>query len=71
MNREQILKDAVRSRGNLAERLEQSRQRIAKMCAERRGPRMTIPVDWSDDDFFICLTIEDAIAALGKAADHG
>lgn len=62
-SKEQMLKQRVRDSGTLVERLEESRRRIAKMCSERRGPRMSIPIDWSDDDFFICLTLEDAIAA--------
>jgi hypothetical protein len=69
MNREQILKDMIRSSGNLSERLEQSLRRISKMCIEGRPPRMTIPPEWADDDVFICLTIEDAIAALGKGEE--
>lgn len=44
----------------LIERLNESRKRIAAMCSERRGPRMTIPVQHYDDDFFICTTLEDA-----------
>jgi hypothetical protein len=58
------LERQARESGTLLERLQDSRRRIGKMCSERRGPRMTIPVNWADDDFFICLAIEDAITVL-------
>lgn len=48
----------------LLDRLNQCRDRIGKMCSERRGPRMCIPVNWDDDDFFISVTLEDAAEAL-------
>lgn len=48
----------------LLRRLDECCERVAKMCAERRGPRMTIPVQWYDDDFFICATVGEAIAEL-------
>lgn len=51
----------------LMDRLKEARERIGKMCSERRGPRMSIPVQWYDDDVFICKTIEDAMAALPSA----
>lgn len=54
----------VREDGTLVERLEKCRSMIGKMCKERRGPKMTIPLQWDDEDFYICRTIEDAISAL-------
>jgi hypothetical protein len=48
----------------LIQRLEECTKRLGKMCSERRGPRMCIPVNWDDDDFFMALTFEDALAAL-------
>lgn len=63
-SKEKVLEQRARDSGSLLERLQDSRRRIGKMCSERRGPRMTIPVEWSDDDFYICLALEDAIAAL-------
>ncbi len=56
---EESLKARVRETP-LIERLNESRKRIAAMCSERRGPKMTIPVEYYDDDFFICATLEDA-----------
>jgi hypothetical protein len=45
----------------LMRRLHESRQRVSAMCAEGRGPRMTVPADPErDDDLFICCTVEDA-----------
>jgi hypothetical protein len=29
------------------------------MCSEGRPPKMSIPVQWNDDDFFICTTLRD------------
>jgi len=53
----------------LIDRLTESQSRIGKMCAERRGPRMSIPVDpIRDDDVFICDTIRMAKDALRRAA---
>lgn len=63
-SRETDLQQQARSAGTLQERLEQSRTRIATMCADLRGPRMSIPVRATDDDYFICLTLQDAIEAL-------
>lgn len=48
----------------LAERLRLCRGMVGKMCSERRPPKMTIPVQWYDEDFFIGVTIEDAIREL-------
>lgn len=65
---EESLKARVRETP-LIERLNESRKRIAAMCSERRGPKMTIPVEYYDDDFFICATLEDArdeVARLAK-----
>lgn len=63
--REDVLKARVRETP-LLERLEQCRKRVADMCAERRGPRMSIPVEYSDDDFYICTTVEDAKSRLAE-----
>ena len=66
---EESLKARVRETP-LIERLNESRKRIAAMCSERRGPKMTIPVEHYDDDFFICTTLEDArdeVARLREA----
>ena len=66
---EESLKARVRETP-LIERLNESRKRIAAMCSERRGPKMTIPVEYYDDDFFICATLEDArdeVARLTKS----
>lgn len=60
MTRQEQLEAKVRET-DLLTRLEQCQARIAKMCSERRGPRMTIPVEYTDDDFFICTTLRDAI----------
>ncbi len=48
----------------LAERLRLCREMVGEMCSERGPPKMTIPVQWYDEDFFIGVTIEDAIRKL-------
>lgn len=48
----------------LLDRLKGCRQRIGKMCSEGRPPRMCIPVQHDDDDFFISTTLADAQAAV-------
>lgn len=53
----------------LHERLEQSQQRIGVMCSEGRGPRMCIPVQYTDDDFFICTTLRDAVNTFDQARE--
>jgi hypothetical protein len=46
----------------LIDRLEICRIAIGRMCSEGRPPKMSIPVQWDDEDFFICTTLEDAKA---------
>ena len=48
----------------LLDRLKGCRQRIGKMCSEGRPPRMCIPVQHDDDDFFISTTLSDAQATV-------
>ena len=48
----------------LVDRLKECRQRIGNMCAELRGPKMSIPVEYYDDDFYICTTLADAQATV-------
>jgi hypothetical protein len=45
---------------DLLSRLEECQRRIGRMCSEGRSPKMSIPVQWDDDDFFICTTLRDA-----------
>ena len=60
---EETLKARVRETP-LTDRLSECQKRIGKMCAERRAPRMCIPVQHDDDDFFICTTLSDAQATV-------
>lgn len=60
---QELLEKQVRESGTLIERLQECRERIGKMCKEGRPPKMTIPVQWYDDDFFISITLQDAIRA--------
>lgn len=59
--------DALRERLRqipLTDRLAEIPDRISKMCSRGRPPRMSIPVQWDDDDWFITYTVQDALAAL-------
>jgi len=67
MDKAEALKKQVMESGPLIYRLEQCRERIGKMCKECRGPKMTIPVKFDDDDFYISTTIADAIKAIKDA----
>lgn len=60
---EETLKARVRETP-LLDRLNECRKRIGNMCAEGRAPRMCIPVQHDDDDFFICTTLADAQATV-------
>ncbi len=57
------LEKRVRDSGSLIERLDKCHEMIGKMCSEGRPPKMTIPVQWHDEDFFIAVTLQDAIRA--------
>ena len=50
----------------LLERLKQAQTMISKMCAEGRYPRMSVPVQATDEDVFISLTLRDAAALIGQ-----
>jgi hypothetical protein len=51
----------------LETRLKTCRQMIGKMCSEGRPPKMSIPVQWDDEDFFISLTIRDVLELLPES----
>lgn len=56
----------------MVKRLRESGKRVSAMCAERRGPRMTIPADPErDDDLFICRTVDDAADMLERLGAAG
>ena len=55
----------------LMERLQECQRRIGNMCSEGRPPRMCIPVQYDDDDFYICTTLRDAADALQQARAEG
>jgi hypothetical protein len=50
----------------LVDRLDQARTMISKMCKEGRPPKMSIPVQHDDEDFFISTTLEDAAEAVKR-----
>lgn len=56
----------VRDSDLLEVRLDKCHTMIGNMCKERRPPKMTIPLQWSDEDFYISVTIADAIKELGR-----
>ena len=48
----------------LLDRLEQARRMIGRMCADGRCPRMSVPVQETDEDVYISLTLRDAAAMI-------
>lgn len=60
---EEALRERVRETP-LSERLKTCEKYIASMCAERRPPKMTIPLQHYDEDFYICTTLADAQATI-------
>lgn len=60
MNRRDELEARIREQ-DLLTRLELCQSMIGKMCSEGRPPKMSIPVQHSDEDVFICTTLRDAI----------
>ena len=44
----------------LETRIVAAQQMIGKMCSQSRPPKMTIPVQWDDEDFYITNTLGDA-----------
>lgn len=63
MARTDELKERIRQQP-LNDRLEESRRRIGDMCSKGRCPKMTIPVQHDDDDFYINTTLADAQATI-------
>ena len=63
LERAEELKQRIRETP-LDERLDNAKRRIGRMCSEGRPPRMTIPVQYDDDDFFISTTLADAQATI-------
>jgi len=63
MSKQEELEKKIRASASLVERLADSKARIGKMCSDLRPPKMSIPVNWNDDDVFITVALQDAIAA--------
>ena len=58
------LQDKVREMP-MEQRLARVRAMIIEMCRTERLPKMSIPVQATDEDLFIMTTLEDAIVQLG------
>lgn len=58
------IKKKVSESAPLLERLDDCMYRVGRMCSELRPPKMTIPVNWNDDDLFITTTILEAIDVI-------
>jgi hypothetical protein len=54
---------------DLLTRLVESAEMIGKMCKAGRPPKMTIPVQPTDEDFFICTTLRDAAGLVADLND--
>ncbi len=70
MTTREELENEVRASGPLADRLKECARRIGLMCSDGRCPRMSVPVRWDDDDFFISTTLQDALFDV-KRLDSG
>jgi hypothetical protein len=55
----------------LSERLARCQQMIGDMCAEGRPPRMSVPVNWDDEDFYISQTLRDASVSVKQYDPYG
>ena len=53
----------------LNERIETAIKMIGAMCAEGRGPHMSVPVRAKDEDMFIVATLRDAGQSLLSAEE--
>ena len=51
---------------SLNERVKMCRKMIGGMCSKGRPPKMTIPVHWDDEDFFITTTLTDLEKAINR-----
>jgi len=69
MNRQEQLEKIIQETP-LIERLRKSSAMIGRMCAERRPPKMSIPVDAHDEDVFIGTTLRDAVDELERRRDR-
>lgn len=56
----QHLIDRLTESAPLLFRLDKAGQMIGLMCSEGRSPKMSIPVQWHDEDFFITTTMNQA-----------
>ncbi len=61
------VKAQVRGSGFLSDRINACKNMIGKMCSEGRPPRMSVPVEFWNEDIFIVTTMEDAQAELAAA----
>lgn len=50
----------------LNERLAKIPELVGQMCSKGRPPRMTVPVQWDDDDVWISTTVTDALARIAE-----
>lgn len=55
----------------LIERLEKSRKIIGKLASEGRYPKMSIPVQPTDEDIFVSTTLLDAMEFISRIASEG
>lgn len=66
MNTTQAQIDAAIRQTPLLERLERAKTMIRRMCSDLQPPKMSIPVQATDEDMFIIRTLEDAIAEIER-----
>lgn len=65
----ELLKHQIR-KTPFTERLVIARTMIEKMCREGRPPKVSIPANHTDEDFFIITTLDDALAFLSSPTER-
>lgn len=70
MTTQEELEIAVRKSAGLEERLRKCQFMIGSMCDQGRPPKMSVPLQWRDEDFFIVSTISDAIKFIKQTKEN-
>lgn len=50
----------------LLERLDESWKMIGEMCKNGKPPKMSIPVQWDDEDQYIAVSLRDAMEEIAR-----
>ena len=56
---------------SLLDRLQRCIEIIGDICKERRRPKMSVPVHYSDEDFYVVNTVKDAFDLIQRWEQDG